>query len=84
MAKKEEIFTIWSQMLLPGILGDTRPKETRRRRDPMESRETARIRMQLALNELMFQRGEVDEETFRMANIALLERLTRQNRGNTM
>jgi|GEM_PF-1741665 len=50
----------------------------------MESRETARIRMQLALNELMFQRGEVDEETFRMANIALLERLTRQNRGNTM
>ncbi|MGI6192260.1 MAG: hypothetical protein ACOYI3_01665 [Christensenellales bacterium] len=50
----------------------------------MESRDVSRLNMQLALNELMFERGELDFETYRLANIALLERLTRQKRGNTM
>lgn len=50
----------------------------------MESREVSRIRIQMALNELLYRRGEVDEETYRLANIALLERLTRQKRGNTI
>mgnify|MGYP000936402098 CR=1 FL=1 len=48
----------------------------------MESREEARIKIQLALNELMFEKGELDFETYNLANIALLERLTARKRGN--
>ncbi|MGI6151121.1 MAG: hypothetical protein ACOYIR_04115 [Christensenellales bacterium] len=50
----------------------------------MESRDEARIKIQLALNELMFEKGELDFETHRLANIALLERLTQKKRGNTI
>lgn len=50
----------------------------------METREAAKIRIQLALNELMYENGELDFETYQLVNIALLERLTGRSHGNTM
>ncbi len=50
----------------------------------MDKRAEAKLNIQIALNELMYEKGELDYETFQLANIALLERLTANRRGNKM
>jgi len=48
----------------------------------MESRKAAKIRIQMALNSMLYEKGELEEETYRLVNTALLERLTAAEREN--